>query len=49
MKPRRMSWAGHEAGMKVMKYIKNCLENLRERGHLKDLRIDGKIKLESVL
>jgi hypothetical protein len=43
IQPRRMSWADHE------RHEKKSLENQRERGHLEDLRIDGKITLESVL
>ena len=47
IKLRKMRWAGHVASMggTVEVHTGLCLGNLRERDHLEDLGVDGRIKL----
>jgi hypothetical protein len=46
IKSRRMKWAGHVARMGERRCVyKVWLENLRERDHLGDLGVDGRIIL----
>ena len=47
IKLRKMRWAGHVASMGETAEVHTglCLGNLRERDHLEDLGVDGRIKL----
>ena len=49
IKSRRMRWAGHVARMgRGEVYIGFCWGNLRERDHLKDPGVDGRIILRRI-
>ena len=50
VKSRRMRWAGHVASMgKSRGVYKVWWGNLRERDHLEDPSVDGRIKLRLIL
>jgi hypothetical protein len=46
VKFRRMRWVGHVAGMGQEKYIQGFGGELRERDHLEDVGVDGRIILK---
>jgi len=49
IKSRRMSWAGHVARMEGRRHTGVWWGNVRERGHLEDTTVHGRIILKCIL